>query len=306
MYFDFHSFLTRLQIQPHHQTKTTAMRIAMAVSLAVGLMMASASASTAAGKTTHLLAIGICPAWKPQSPEVCKRDVETVSGALKTRLGLADDNIHLVINQQATAAGLKDAMARLDGLGPLDRLIIYANLHAGSLDRNKPAGPDNDVFILWTDEKPAVLAFAVAEGSWIQASDFAAWVHAIPAGEVVFMLDACESGAVTPLFIHDHPANDPARPDAVVTSAKSDQFANFAADQSMSLFSQTLAVTIGAASGTLGDAVAQASSATAEAAVPICDGMATDLKKYGLDPLSCRQQPTVHDPDGLLTQIPLD
>ena len=251
------------------------------------------------------MAIGICPPWKPQDPEACRRSVDAVEAALSARLGIADKNVTTLLNAAATTEGLKAAFAGLSGLGPNDRLIIFANLHAGGLDPTAQVGPDNDVFVLWTRDKPAALQFAVAEGDWIMASDFAAWVHALPVGEVILILDACESGAVTPLFIDAHPSDDGSRPEAVIVSASADQFANFASDKSVALYSQQLAQTLASTRGTFQNAADLAAEQTHDAAIAICDLQKASLEQAGIDPSSCLQQPTTHDPGSLLNHIVL-
>ena len=256
-------------------------------------------------KTTHLMAIGICPPWKPVDTRACHRSVDAIEAALTERLGIDDRNVTTLVNAAATTEGLKAAFAGLSGLGADDRLIIYATMHAGALDPTAQVGADNDVFVLWTKEKPAAVRFAVAEGDWIMASDFAGWVHALAAGEVIFILDACESGAVTPLFIEAHPLNDATRPEAVVVSAAASQFANFAADRSIALYSQQLAQSIADGRGTFQQAADLAASQTHTAAVAICDPQKSAIEQAGLDPQSCAQQPTTHDPDALLTRIVL-
>lgn len=256
-------------------------------------------------KTTHLMAIGICPPWKRLDTQACRRSVDAIEAALAERLDIDDRNVTTLVNAAATTEGLKAAFAGLSGLGANDRLIIYANMHAGALEPTAEAGPDNDVFVLWTKEKPAAIPFAVAEGDWIMASDFAGWVHALAAGEVIFILDACDSDAVTPLFIEAHPQNNANRAEAVIVSAAASQFANFTADRSVALYSQQLAQSIADGRGTFQQAADLAASRTHTAAIPICDLQKSALEQAGMDPLSCAQQPTTHDPDALLTRIVL-
>lgn len=280
--------------------------LGLIASAALTLLPACATAAeNTDGKTNHLMAIGICPPWKPVDTEACARGVEAMTAALTVRLGIEQRNVTSLVNAAATTAGLKAAFAGFGKLGPNDRLIIYANLHSGALDPTAEAGPNNDVFVLWTKDKPVAVPFAIAEGDWIMASDFAGWVHALPAGEVVFILDACESGAVSPLFIQAHPQNDENRPEAVVVSAAANQFANFAPDQSIALYSQQLAASIATGGGTFQDAADRAALQTHSAAVTICDQQKSAMEQAGLDPLSCQQQPTTHDPDALLSQIVL-
>lgn len=280
-------------------------RLAAIVTMALAVL-GPAPAAGAEIERTHLLAIGICPPWKPQSPDICVRGVDSMVSALSARLNLTDADVTRVVNADATTAGLTQAFAGLSHLGPSDRLIIFANLHAGSLDINAPATAESDVFVLWTQEKPAVMAFAVAQGDWIHASDFAAMVHAVPAGEIIFILDACESGAVDPLFIEAHSGNDAARPEAVVTSARANQFSNFSADGSTALFTGILAEAIATAGPDLGAAVALAAERTPAAAVPVCKGLADVFEKMGVSQEACVQQPLAMDPAGLLSSVRFD
>lgn len=272
---------------------------------AVFIPINEARAENANGKTTHLMAIGICPPWKQQDAEACSRSVGAIEAAFSARLGIESANVTTLLNAAATTGGLKAAFAGFSDLGPNDRLIIYANLHAGALNPTAEAGPDNDVFVLWTEQRPVAVPFAVAEGDWIMASDFAGWVHALAAGEVIFILDACESGAVSPLFIEAHPQNNAIRPEAVIVSAAADQFANFTADKTVALYSQQLAQTIADGHGTFQQAADLAASQTHATAITICALQKSAMEQAGIDPLSCEQQPTTHDPDALLPAIVL-
>ena len=274
-----------------------------AASAAAGLAFSLGAASSVraeVGPTTHLLAIGICPPWKPQPQEVCEQGVAAIAAALQARLGIADENVLSLVNSGATAEGLRKGVAQLQDLGPSDRLIIFANLHAGARIPGTMANADNDVFVLWTEEEPAAMPFALARGDWITASVFAGMIHSIPAGEIVMILDACESDAVSSLFVAAHPDNDHVRPEAVITSSRADQFANFNADVTMALFTQELAQALHSTEGSLLNAAEDAASRTAAAAIPICDAMSEQVIEDGFDPLSCRQQPVIHDPDELL------
>ncbi len=233
--------------------------------------------------------------------------MEIIAEGLTKRLAIAPENHHLLVNADATTEGLKKEMAALDAqLGSRDRLIIYANVHSGALDRTRPAGPENDVIVLWSEEKPEVLAFGVAEGILITAGDFASMVHKLPAGEVVVMFDACESGAITPLFLQNHPDDDPSRPEAVVTSAKSNQLANFAADGSMALFTEQFGLSLQSVKGELKDALEHAAAATEKAAIPICRKMTLEIEKLGFPADTCDQQPTIHDPNGIFAHMKLE
>lgn len=283
-------------------------RLAHAGTTAVGLALSQGTAcamQAEAGPTTHLLAIGICPPWKPTPQKVCEDGVAAMTAALEARLGIADENILTLLNASATTEGLRQGLAHFQDLGPNDRLIIFANLHSGPLAPGVLATSDNDVFVLWTEEKPEATRFALARGDWITARDFAGMVHDSPAGEILMILDSCESDSVSSLFLAEHPDNDEARPEAVIASSKSDQFANFNADGTMALFTQEFSHSLVSTTGSFWDAAVNAASSTAAAAIPICGSNSGQLIDAGFDPLRCRQQPIIHDPNGLLANTAL-
>ncbi len=288
------------------RTETRFTSLLFILALLFTLSVPNGAQAGDAKPATHFLGIGVCPPWKPQSQDVCQNSVEAVANALKKRLGLDDKNTSLLINQYATTEGVRTKLAELAKLlGPADRLIIYAALHAEPLNPIQPARAENDLLVLWSEEKPDTSQTAISSEVWLTAHDFASLVHSVNAGQLFVMVDACESGAISPLFIHAHPDNDPARPSAVVTSAQIRDMANFSQDRTISLFSKHLAASLEAPEKTLFHSVKRAMANTRQAAIPIC--AAKNLKRFetGAITLPCRQKPTLHDPDDLLSKIAL-
>jgi len=266
-------------------------------------MLTSFAIASPQGQATHILAIGVCPPWKNQAVSICTKGVTEITNTLSERLDIPTDNQHILLNEAATTQGAVAQINTLQqNLGPNDRLIIYANLHAGAADPSQPAGPENDVLVFWSDEEPAAIAFALAEQVWLKAHDFAELVLSIPAGEIVVFLDACESNAASPLFLHSLPGHQTDRPIAVVSSALATQVAQFSADGTEALFTQQLNASLASATGQLFSGVQTAAKATNEAAAQHCaqTSFAPDAPAG-----SCAQTPSIHDPSHLLSRIQL-
>jgi hypothetical protein len=284
------------------------MRIAV-VCLTVGILQTASFVSVANAQSkavdTHILAIGACPPWKGLGTEPCRLDVESVTNALQKRLSIPNENVNKLINEQATTGGLIDIADKLSKREPMDRLIVYVNLHNGAASSEQKASAKNDVMVFWTIKQPQVSVFAIAQGLWMAADDFAALMHKIPAKELILIMDACESDALSNLFVHEHKDNNPERPEAIIVSAKADQTANFTKDRTMGLFSQILSEKITNTNGQLIDAVNDAAKEATAMAIPICDSFKQDNIANGRDPKSCRQQPQIHDPANLLSEIKL-
>ncbi|MDN3718983.1 hypothetical protein QW131_06580 [Roseibium salinum] len=102
----------------------------------------------------HILAIGSCPPWHPQSVEICRHSLQEVVSSLAPRVNAGPDKTHLLINEGASAAALKRKATELaNKLTPNDRLIIYANLPLGASDITLPSGQTGYVLELWSGQK---------------------------------------------------------------------------------------------------------------------------------------------------------
>ncbi|MES0879132.1 hypothetical protein [Roseibium sp. SCP14] len=253
----------------------------------------------------HILGIGNCPPWNPQSVEVCKHSIEKVVAALAPRVDAGPENIHLLINEGASASALKRKATELAGkLGPEDRLLIYANLPLGQADAGQQNDKNGYALELWAGEKPETTSEAISEGTWISAPAFAAMIHTIPAAEAILILDTNNSHAINMHLFDKNSVDHKDRPEALVSSSGTGQTANYSADRTISLFAKHLAQALGETEGSLKEVMDVAASGTRQAAIPIC----AELKEHQGQKSDCSQVPEVHDPDALLSRtilIPL-
>lgn len=288
----------------HVRRDIFSFRLLLACLLALcGTQFINPATAAPVDSTTHILAIGVCPPWKNQPASICAKGVNGITKVMSDRFGIQQGNQHVLLNDKATTAATKAKIKELKlSIGANDRLIIYANLHAGAMDPSKPAGPDNDIFVFWSVEEPPATAFALAEQVWMQARDFASLILDIPAAEIIVFLDACESDAASSLLLHSHPDHAPSQLTAVVTSASATQAALFAADQSQALFTQQLNHSLSTSAGSLADAVSSAAKLTRSNATKICS---KTVKSSTPSLVSCGQTPVIHDPDHLLSKLSL-
>lgn len=262
-----------------------------------------ARAQTGAGLKNHVLGIGNCPPWNAQALEVCYNSLDRVVEALSPRLDAGPDNLHLLINEGASASALKLKATELaNRLGAEDRLIIYANLPLGQLEGDQADEANGFVLEFWADEKPETAASAISDGIWITAPAFAAILHTIPAAEVILILDTNDSYAVNMHLLDRHSVDHKDRPEAVVSSAGDGQSANYSADRTISLFAKHLALALRETDGSLHDVMSVAVSGTRQSAIPICAALKEHQGETGEPAADCQQVPQIHDPEALLAE----
>jgi hypothetical protein len=257
-----------------------------------------------------VVGLGNCPPWTPQSVEVCLHSVEKVMTALSPRIDAGPERQHLLVNEGASASALKlKAMELAQQLGPEDRLIIYANLPLSPPETKSPDEAAGYVLQLWAAHKPHSAVEAIADGTWMSASAFAALVHAIPAGEVILVIDTNNSHALDLDLLAGHSVDQKDRPEALVISSGPGQVANYSADRTISLFAKHLALALGEKEGSLQEVMAAAVNGTRQAAIPICADLMEKRDPSQAGPIDCAQVPEIHDPEALLGRtvlIPLE
>ncbi len=274
--------------------------------LVAALIVCGAHAQEPPGLRNHLLGISNCPPWTPRSDQVCKHSVKKVVRALAPRTGTGPDSIHLLVNEGASATALKRKATELaNQLGANDRLIIYLNLPlalAGNAPDTDAAGY---VLELWAEQEPGSAQDAIADGTWVSASAFAAMIHTIPAAEVILILDTNNAHAVNLGLLDQHAVDLKDRPEALVSSAGAGQAANYSADRTISLFAKHLAFALNETEGSLLDVVKVAAGGTRQAAIPICADLVEHKDKDDQQAGECAQVPEIDDPDGLLDRTDL-
>lgn len=249
----------------------------------------------------HVLAIGTCPPWKAQSVEVCLHSLEKVMAALAPRVDAGPGQQHLLANEGASARALKLKATELaNRLGPDDRLIIYANVPLDIAPGHAPEDASGYALELWASGRPASNDTAIGDGTWMSVSAFAGLIHAIPAGEVILILDTSHPEALDAGLLENHAVNHADRPEALVVSASPGQQANYSADRTISLFAKHLALALSDTDGTLLDVITAAAGGTRQASIPICAELTSQLTPEGDARSDCTQIPEIHDPDTLL------
>lgn len=270
------------------------------------VFVSAATAQQETGLQNHILGIGNCPPWNPQSPEVCLNSLDKVVSALGPRLDAGPENTHLLINEGANASALKRKATELASrLGPEDRLVIYANLPLGQKDGDPSSETNGYVLEFWADKRPETAADAISEGTWISAPAFAAMLHTIPAAEVILVLDTNNSYAINMHLLDTHKVDHKERPEALVSSAGAGQAANYSADRTISLFAKHLAAALQETDGTLQDVMDVAVGGTRQAAIPICASLKEHQDEQKVQQADCQQVPAIHDPDALLSETEL-
>lgn len=256
----------------------------------------------------NFLGIASCPPWHPQSVEICRHSLEKVATALSPRIESGPETTHLLINEGASATALKRKATELaNKLGDADRLIIYANLPMASGEDAGQDEPTGYALEMWADEPPRSTEDAISGGTWISAPAFAAMLHAIPAAEVILILDTNNSNAVNLHLLEENSVDLKERPEALIASAGPGQAANYSADRTISLYAKHLAAALNETNGSFLDVLNVAASGTRQAAIPIC----ATLKEHAAQsassdqPSDCTQVPEIHDPDALLGHLPL-
>ncbi len=263
-------------------------------------------AEDGASLKNHILGLGTCPPWNPQSVEICRYSVDKVMSSLAPRLDAGPDRQHLLVNEGASAAALKLKATELaNKLGPEDRLVIYANLPLGVVEQTGTGDQTNYALELWASAKPDTTLQAISDGTWMSASAFAALIHAIPAGEVILILDTNNPQAFDLGLLEHHAVDNKNRPEALVISSGPGQSANYSADRTISLFGKHLAVALHAGEGTLQDIVTTAVNGTRQAAIPICAELKEKRGETTEPQPDCTQVPEIHDPDALLNRTVL-
>ncbi|MHA7773138.1 hypothetical protein [Roseibium sp. M-1] len=285
--------------------------VAGPMSLAIGLAALSIGLNPAGAEETGalkntILGLGNCPPWNPQSVEVCRHSVEKVMTALAPRIDAGPERQHLLVNEGASANALKLKATELaHQLGQHDRLIIYANLPVSLTETASPDEATGYTLQLWASNKPESAVGAIANGTWMSASAFAALIHAIPAGEVILVFDTNNPHAIDLSLFNSHSVDHKDRPEALAVSSGPGQKANYSADRTISLFAKHFALALGETEGTLFDAMTVAVSGTRQAAIPICADLKETRAPSQEEPADCAQVPEIFDPEALLSQTVL-
>jgi len=148
--------------------------------------------------TTRALLIGV--ESYPHFPDARLRgpvaDVRLMAAAL-TQLGLNEQDLRLLLDEAATAAGVRAALAGLaDATGPGDGVVLYYSGHGSQRARAAPEGQEADgreeVLVPYDSDH------GDGENTDIPDDEIAAWLAGIceRAASVTLVFDCCHSGSL--------------------------------------------------------------------------------------------------------------
>ncbi|MEE9389444.1 MAG: hypothetical protein V3U96_12635 [Paracoccaceae bacterium] len=273
---------------------------------------------------TWLFAAAACPAWKavPDDPELtakmagaCQKDVDLIVDGFRTSFGVTEDHITTLVNAQATGTRVKAALAELAAHAkPEDTVIIYVNTHGGKVEAMyKGYEVKDEIFAWYTVERPADVAAATADDTWMTAHAFRDSVNQIMAEKIVTVIEACHADASLNDYINNvhngiggRGEDWPGR-EAVIFSAHEEQIANFTSDGTEALFTQVWSDALKQdRHASLFDSFEQARLETHHQARAACEQGHTHaelVEGWSNYRLMCTQMPTAWDPFGLLEDI---
>lgn len=109
--------------------------------------------------------------------------------------GYPEGNVTLLLDDQATRAGVHQALAELAKRTNTDSTVfLYISGHGGRITQGSDAGE----YLLPVDTrlKPSVYPLEPAPATAISGAEFTAALHALPARKVVVLFDCCHSGGI--------------------------------------------------------------------------------------------------------------
>ena len=191
--------------------------------------------------TAVALIIGVANYARSPKAVYADRDAQIFADYARRALGIRDENIKLLVNDQASLIEIKLALKRwLKGRVVPDRTDLYVFFAGHGL-----ASPDgNDLYILPQDGEPTLLG-----DSALRRSELFDDIQAAQPRSTTLFLDTCYSGltrsespllvAVRPIFIVPKSAPVPART-AMLTAASSEQVSGAFEEAGHGLFSYFL------------------------------------------------------------------
>ncbi|SNS97958.1 hypothetical protein [Antarctobacter heliothermus] len=264
-----------------------------------GLLLACYVASAGSAQADdHILAIGACPAWAGVPPTVCETAVTEVTAALSARYAVPDTQVHTLLNAQATVTGFVDFLNALPAIAADDRVFLYIVMHNGAGHQDRAASAKDDILVFWSDSDPGVIEFALAEGKWLRASDFADAIGQLGMGTLVAFLEDCQSGALGLEILHE--TTPKTEHVATIASAQAGQYANLTLDYKRPLFSSLLVAAMGGPKETLSELLTTVSGQVTDASGPICAAHKVKSSTAGGFTPQCRQTPVIRDPQAVL------
>lgn len=275
----------------------------------------------ASAQETHLLSLAACPLWKvidddaeatKNMREACEKDVGTIVPALRKSFNIPEANVTTRLNEQADAAGVWKAMADLAGKAKReDRVIIYINMHGGSMDaRYRGYDVQSEILLTYTATEPKDYSADSIADAWMTTKELRDLMNEIDAEEIILILEVCESASSLKDFRYSlarRYSKDWHGREAILFSSGAYEAATFNEAGTIALFTETFADKLtNATSGNIRDVFDDAATATHRSRRETCmqdDNLEKLFDDRHMYLEGCTQQPTVFDPFGLLDDI---
>jgi len=243
--------------------------------------------------STYILAVGCCVPYFRPDPQVCRRGAVSFARLFAERLEVPDKNVRVLVNEQATYENVTEGLSWLsDVAGREDTVIFYYNGHGVLLEDDEgdeEYGMD-EVFVLWSEDEPFSILYAVATKMWLIDDELGLLIRAIRSRKVVMVADTCHaSAAERGLYPQGAIVDYHQGGVALISSARADQVSFFDLDGNMGLFTEELLKAIQAGRPNL-------RKAFLEARRDVKKRWGSCAKKIDLDGYSSGQTPTLTDP----------
>lgn len=292
-----------------------------AVAVAVTIALIQLGSTSAVAKTNHLLTLSACPPWKvidddaektKQMAQSCQNNIDTIVPALRKAFAIEAANTTTRLNADADFMGVEAAIVELSKrAGPEDRVVLYLNFHGGQLDLSYQGYPTTDeVIATYTVEEPEVSGSAVADRKWMAMRQLRNLVDRIKAGEIIIVMESCESGSAMKDFRYDlvrrYRDNWKGR-EAIIFSSRALEAATYTEDGTAGLFTKHFADGLEmATSGNIRDIFEKTALAAHRARRDACwkdENLKDIFDDRWMYREGCNQMPEVYDPYGLLDDI---
>lgn len=243
--------------------------------------------------STFILAVGCCVPYLNPEPEICARGAGSLAGLFMDRLGVPEKNTRVLINDQATYKNVTGGLLWLSKVaGPKDTVVFYYNGHGMLMedDDGDEKQEMDEVFVLWSEEEPFSVMYAVASNLWLVDDDLGSLIRGLRPRKVIIIADTChaseaERGLYRRGAVIDYHQGDA----ALLASAQGDQVSFFDRDAGLGLFTEELLRAIRMGRPTLKDAFLEARQEVMRR-WPAC------AERIGMSAYSSGQTPTLTDP----------
>jgi len=173
--------------------------------LAAALLVAAACVAASAKDRVLLIGIDEYRSHHVQDIEGCENDALLLREFLKEKLGFRDSDVRLLLNEQATEAGIRAAVQRwlVDGTQPGDRVFLSYSGHgtrvpdlSGDEDRD---GMDEALAAHDVVPREPVRPGepVVPAGGYITDDEVSRWIASLHGRQVVMLFDSCHSGTIS-------------------------------------------------------------------------------------------------------------